>query len=409
MTPPATHPPLLPAADWLRGHQALAALTATAGVGALVQGGVLAMGLTALGAGAVMALAGALLGRRPVLHGPLLFVDTIALTAILAVSGGVGNPLVGLYIVPVIVAALVLPPVQVWGIFAATGLGYGSLFGLAPSPHMGHAGMAGHLVGMFAVYAAAGPIVALALLHARRVTARAEAQEHQARALQARTERLAALATLAAGAAHELATPLSTILVVARELEQRADDEETVEDALLVREEVARCQDILHQLAADAGQGMGETPVPVALPAFLDRVVRGATDVVVVAPELRVPLPRRLVVQALRRLVGNARDAQGPGVPVRLTATRSERAVTFTVEDTGPGMAPAVLARACEPFFTTKADGQGTGLGLFFVHSVAAALGGSLHLDSRPGAGTRAVLSLPVPPALRPEDADARA
>jgi two-component system sensor histidine kinase RegB len=373
-------------------------------VGGVVLGVLGILGSAVAGAGplpAVVLVAGAgligsglVVGRLGTAAAPVFLVDTLALTAVLAVSGGPANPLVALYLLPVLVGALVLSPRWTWATYLATGLGYGSLFVLAPSPHMGHAGMAGHLVGMFAVHAATAPVVVLALHHARRVKADADAREREAQELQSRTERLTALGTLAAGAAHELASPLSTILVVARELELRSTAEEDREDALLVREEVQRCQQILHQLSADAGQGMGEAPSAVDLRALLDEV-GGPAGLECSAPAVVVRLPRRLVVQALRRLVGNARDAGGEA-PVRVAAEIAQDAVVFRVIDEGSGMEPEVLARAVEPFFTTKPTGEGSGLGLYFVHSVATALGGRPPLDSAPCRGTTATLWLPV-------------
>jgi len=73
--------------------------------------------------------------------------------------------------------------------------------------------------------------------------------------------------------------------------------------------------------------------------------------------------------------------------------------VRIVVADEGPGMSADVLARAGEPFFTTKAPGSGMGLGLFLARSLAEQLGGTLSLDSTTGRGTRATLELPAEPA----------
>jgi two-component system sensor histidine kinase RegB len=80
----------------------------------------------------------------------------------------------------------------------------------------------------------------------------------------------AALATLAAGAAHELATPLGTIAVVAKELERELKDATAAADARLIREEVDRCKEILSQLASDAGESAGEAFSATSLRTLLD-------------------------------------------------------------------------------------------------------------------------------------------
>jgi CheY-like chemotaxis protein/anti-sigma regulatory factor (Ser/Thr protein kinase) len=123
---------------------------------------------------------------------------------------------------------------------------------------------------------------------------------------------------------------------------------------------------------------------------------------------------------AILNLAVNARDAMpGGGVlTVGVTAETVDagqvaglapgRYVRLTVTDTGVGMDAATLARAVEPFFSTKGVGRGTGLGLSMVHGLAAQLGGALTLESREGEGTVAALWLPVSDSV-PESAAARA
>jgi PAS domain S-box-containing protein len=124
---------------------------------------------------------------------------------------------------------------------------------------------------------------------------------------------------------------------------------------------------------------------------------------------------------ALVNLAVNARDAMPEGGRVRMRLAQAEgpapgllpagRWLTLAVSDEGTGMDEATLARAVEPFFTTKAVGQGTGLGLSMVHGLAAQSGGVLLLDSAPGHGTTATLWLPAttrqPVAPAPDEAEA--
>lgn len=105
---------------------------------------------------------------------------------------------------------------------------------------------------------------------------------------------------------------------------------------------------------------------------------------------------------ALQELAANGLEAMPPGGTLRISAAAVEGRVSITVADTGRGMAPAVLNRCIEPFVTTREAHWGTGLGLSAVHGFAVAHGGSLHLESRPGEGTRAVLDLPGTPAALP-------
>jgi signal transduction histidine kinase len=102
------------------------------------------------------------------------------------------------------------------------------------------------------------------------------------------------------------------------------------------------------------------------------------------------------ISQALRNLLSNAFDATGPDGAVRLGISELPGELAFSVQDDGPGMSESVLSRATEPFFTTKPRGQGMGLGLFLVQSVAEQMGGRLELSSQAGRGTLAKLVLPL-------------
>lgn len=154
-------------------------------------------------------------------------------------------------------------------------------------------------------------------------------------------------------------------------------------------------------------------------PTHLSHLIRGMTDLlersIESQIELKLDLPEELpltlvdanqIELALLNLVVNARDAMPDGgtlairVDVVNSSGRNELAtgeyVRVTVSDTGNGMDPATLAKATEPFFTTKESGKGTGLGLSMVHGLALQLNGSLRIESEAGRGTRASLWLPV-------------
>lgn len=336
-----------------------------------------------------------------------LLLDAALLTVLLAVAGGASNALVPLYIVPPVLGASLLSPRGAWGIVAATGALYGGLFLWGPPPehNHGHEAMRWHTLGMFAAWGLGGPIVVYAVSRARAALALADERTAEARTVAERAERLASLATLSAGAAHELGTPLSTILVSAREIERAATDPRVRDDAAAIQEEVQRCRDVLTDLCADTGASRAEQGEWVAVRDLLDEALDPplegpvATDSGPRAEDL-VRLPVRPVVLALRRLLGNAIDANPRG-PVALRAALDGDTLRLIVQDDGDGMDAAALVRATEPFYTTKPTGRG--LGLFYVESVARGLGGRLTFTSRPGVGTTAELALPRVP-VRPAD-----
>ncbi|MGD9904787.1 MAG: sensor histidine kinase [Vicinamibacterales bacterium] len=220
-----------------------------------------------------------------------------------------------------------------------------------------------------------------------------------------RSERLVSLTTLAAGAAHELSTPLATIAVAARELERAAGAEAPAlaDDARLIRTEVDRCQSILDQMSGRAGGSVEDAPEAVDVVAVLADAARalpgdgGGRVRVEAAPALpAVWATRAGLRQALLSLLANAVEASPAGatVDVRAVASDDRTAVRIDVQDRGAGMAPEVLARAGEPFFSTRAAGRGLGLGLFLARVFAERSGGALAIVT--DGGTRVTLDLPA-------------
>ena len=113
-------------------------------------------------------------------------------------------------------------------------------------------------------------------------------------------------------------------------------------------------------------------------------------------PPIHAPVEELL--HSLYALVKNALDASALGEDVRIRLSREREVMCIAVQDSGEGMPATVLARAGEPFFTTKEPGRGLGLGLFLTRAFAESQGGALSLESVEGRGTLAVLKLPVEP-----------
>ncbi|MDG2306694.1 MAG: ATP-binding protein [Candidatus Binatia bacterium] len=344
----------------------------------------------------------------------VMLIDVAVLTGLLWVTGGPSNPFSTLYLVNIALAAAVLRPRWTWGLVVLSIGCFGLLFRVSGSEHdamshMAHGGLGLHFEGMFVAFAVSAVFIAYFVQRVTGELARREGELADARNARTRAERLASLGTLAAGAAHELSTPLSTIAVVARELERKlgvtVGQDEAAEDARLVREQVDRCRHILDQMSADAGEVRGDTFVAVGLAELVSESTDGLREVdrldVLVEeldPERSLYVPKRAVVQALRAVTKNALEASSKDTSVEIRAGLEGAEWRIQVRDRGPGMSDDVLARVGEPFFTTKGPGRGMGLGVFLAQTVLSGLGGGLEMKSWPGVGTTAELRLPVTP-----------
>lgn len=351
------------------------------------------------------------LSRGPIGEGmlfALMVFDVCALTALLAFTGGPVNPFNFLYLVDLTLAALILPVRRTWMLVALSIAGFGALF----FPPLSEASsgfshtqlMVLHLRGMWVAFAVAAVLIVYFLSGVLRALAARDAALEQARERASRAERLVALAGLAAGAAHELATPLGTVAIACGELSRALEDTDAPadvrDDVRLIRAQADRCRAILDRMSLEAGASAGE--VAGGMP--LGRLVADAcADLperdrihVDVAGALQVRAFPRASVQGLRNVLDNALRAGPPASAVRVEASTRGDVVRLVVADAGPGMPADVLRRVGEPFFTTRAPGQGAGLGLFLARAVTEAVGGALTLECPPEGGTRVILDFPV-------------
>lgn len=346
------------------------------------------------------------------LAGGLAF-DVVILTTLLLLSGGPHNPFSFLYLVYIALAAIALPPQVVWGLVSLAAAGSALLFVLPSYPLHIHGGGEGlfnlHLQGMWVAFTVAASFIVFFVMRIRGALAAREAELQQVRQNNERNEKLSALATLAAGAAHELATPLATIATVARELELALEHAEAdlVDDARLVRQQVDRCRQVLAQMSADTGATMADAFETRSLASVMNDVAEGLAQESGVlqfvwagdAQAVHLRAPRTPLRQALTNLIKNGWDAcRAAGVAMTVVVhTECEHDVaTIAIIDKGIGMAPDVVERTGQPFFTTKPVGQGMGLGVFVARSVAERLGGHLLFSSTEGQGTTVKMCLPV-------------
>ena len=333
-----------------------------------------------------------------------LLVDTSALTLVFLSAGGASNPFTALYFVPIVLATQVSPR---WtgAVGVYTALAFAGLFVLGDTrmgtgPHAAHFAM--HLRGMWIAFAVSGAIMTF-FVHRIAVAVageRAELARVRAEALEDR--HLAAIGTLAAGAAHELGTPLATMTVLAEELPHMNEAERT--DAVDgIARELDRCKGILQRMSSPElrADRLGRSDAPWSLLELKELVheLEDRSEVeleVDAAADAHSTLPRSALRQVVRELLSNAlRAAQEDGSRVALRTKMAGEQVLIEVEDDGRGMSSDAAERAFEPFFSNT-EGTGMGLGLYLVRAQIRQLGGTIELDSQLGRGTRVRVHLPL-------------
>lgn len=339
----------------------------------------------------------------------VMVLDTLCLALLLGLTGGLSNPFTEFFFVHLVLAAVLLPTrMTIVGIVIAFACVQGLHLWSMPLPELEASESLQRYGKLVSLVMTASITVAFVNLVSRAL-ADSSYRLADERERQARTERLEALGTLAAGAAHELATPLSTIAVVAKELERSIESQgglpRVVEDLKLVRGEVARCRRILDRMHMESGDRAGEAPLELEAQDLVEETLeelpgaeRVRYEITEAAQSAQLLLPVEAVAMALRNLLSNALDASPADKTVHLAVSLEGGRLDLAVKDAGEGMDAEAVARALDPFFTTKEPGKGMGLGLFLARSVAERLGGGVELESTLGVGTVARLSLPLRP-----------
>lgn len=342
-----------------------------------------------------------------------LIIDIAMLTALLAVSGGPANPLTALYLPPIAVAAAVLPVKFAGLTITLSVMAYSLLwkFSLPLTVEDVDRAMQMHLTGMWLTFALSALLIAGFVgrsTHALRQREQALRERDQqlaiAREQALRDERIVALGNLAAGAAHELGTPLATMAVIIGELARDPQlPAEQQEDVTLLSRQITACKSIISGLAERAGVGRAESGQTLAadtwLHALVDRwhALRPAATASLNLTTSHRPAPSIFsdptLDQALINLFNNAEDAS-PGA-VTIEADWTTEHLRIRILDRGQGISEALRAQAGHQPFTTRPDG--VGIGLLLAHAAITRHGGQIDMQPRTdGQGSQVHVELPL-------------
>ncbi|MEA3025928.1 MAG: two-component system, sensor histidine kinase RegB [Alphaproteobacteria bacterium] len=338
----------------------------------------------------------------------LLAFDIAELAVLLFLTGGLENPFAFLFLAPVLLSATALPPriTILLGIFAvvcATVL----VFAHYPLPWDADDPLELPWIYLLGVWLSILLAIGFIGVYAWQIT---EESRQIAEALAAtelvlaREQHLSQLDGLAAAAAHELGTPLSTISVVVKELERGLEaNSPHLDDVRLLREQAQRCRDILAKLTE---LSTGEPFDRIPLPALIEEVVAPhrnfgiAIDVALQQDPAPMGARNPAILYGLGNLLENAVDfAQSR---VEITADWSDEDVAVTISDDGPGFAPAVMARIGEPYVRSSkrrrmnagSETTGLGLGFFIAKTLLERSGATVDFENRAFPDRGAVIRL---------------
>lgn len=327
--------------------------------------------------------------------------DLIIHSLLLYFTGGPTNPFVSYYLVPLTIAAATLPWLYT---FVLSGLalgGYTLLLMWYDPLDINPAHQATlQVYGMWLSFALAAVLITFFVARMAEELRQQEQRQAARREESLRDQQLLAVAAQAAGAAHELSTPLSTMSVLLNELRQDCHDERMQDDLSLLQAQVQLCKETLQHLVraaeADRRQAIQEQTVREWVDSVINRwhLMRPEASYNFQCLGLGSPpkiMPPADLSQALMNLLNNATDACAENLNIHLDW--DAQWIRVTIRDQGPGVPLAIAEQIGKPFFTTK--GKGFGLGLFLSQASVTRAGGTVKLYNHEEGGTLTELCLP--------------
>ncbi len=331
-----------------------------------------------------------------------LLLDVVFLTLVLYFTGGSTNPLVSYYLIPLIISAAVLRPVHTWFIaFLSIAFYTLLLFYYQPLSLFTMAGhgavLNAHFVGMWINFGFSAVLISwfvVRMAQTLREQSRAIARNREAGL---RNEQIISVASIAAGTAHEMRTPLATMAVTVDDI--GFEHPELKEEMVVLEQQIERCDAVLRELVSTTTED--SRMVVTRVGALLDKLlhkwslarpeVKLTTHISDLVLDLEIRYDQSLQ-HALMNFLNNAADASPEFVSLGIEA--SEGSILIAIEDHGPGI-PAEIADSLGKTYVSRKQG-GLGLGVLLSQASIERLGGEVTLTGMPGSGTRLAIRFPT-------------
>ena len=337
-----------------------------------------------------------------------LLIDVMGWTALMYFTGGANNPFISYYIVPLVIAAAVLPWRHTWLVAGTSMLAYSLLlyfyepFPLfTPHAAMGHSSGANvHILGMWFNFLFSAGLITYFVVRMAAILRQQEAQAVVQREDRLRNDQIVAVASLAAGTAHELGTPLSTMTVLVDEmLQDESLGEQARMDCALLKNQITQCRSTLAELSRTAELSSVEQTRPQSVGDFVQHTVtrwavrrpgiRYSIECAAGSPVIELDLT---MIQALENLLNNAADAGSDRIEISVDWDQREAGIH--IRDWGTGIPPELLEQLGKPII--HAGKSGLGIGLMLTQAAVTRYGGRIELRNVKQGGTVATMSLPL-------------
>ncbi len=364
-----------------------------------------------------------------------LSLDVLGIAGLLYFTGGASNPIIWVFLLPVIITAIMLPPSYAWymvifttsiyTILVAYNVPLPSIEPHAPSPEMLNTGMSNyqmlrqahilsdkhyfnlHMFGMWFGFVFSAGLVAFFVVALAKALKVQERNLAEARESALRDERVVALGTLAASAAHDMGTPLGIIAIVAHELEREYPEHrypDLYQKAIIMQQQINRCKETLSVMSASAGEMRAESGSSMLLTDYIDNVVMqwrthqpSAKLNFFIDPTVALDakiIAERTLTHSIINILNNAAEATQPELGIEFYANWDEHQATIKIRDFGSGLPPELLEFVGKQPVVSKK--RGLGVGLFLTYSTISHLGGKISLYNMETGGACVEITLPL-------------
>jgi two-component system, sensor histidine kinase RegB len=367
--------------------------------------------------------------------------DVLILAYMLYLTGGASNPIIWVFLLPLIVTAIMLPQAYAWNMVIITSSVYTMLITFniplpAIEPHMMHEDLASlspemldhmhmiadrryfnlHVFGMWFGFVFSAGLVAFFVVELAKTLKERERSLSEARESALRDERVVSLGTLAASAAHDMGTPLGTITILAHELAGELPVEEYPEiyqKLLIVQQQVDRCKQALSVMSASAGEMRAESGKVMPVSEYIDEVLnQWRTHKALTKLKLYVDpnlnpfaeiIAERTVTHSIINILNNAAEATPSDLGIEFHVQSEHDKLMLKIRDYGPGLPAEFLNFAGQqPVKSSK----GMGVGLFLTCSTIKRLGGRIVFTNLEEGGVSVEIELPLLPTREETDYD---